>query len=252
MEKKQYKLCHDVLGRFHKAGILEELILIGSWCVYFYKDYFAKGPYLDYHALKTRDMDFLIAEPQKIKAQANVPELLKDLGFLVDYQGSEGYMRLNHPDLIVEFLVPEKGRRHHKPQALPKLGVNAVALRFLDFLSSDTIKVPIENYVIRVPHPINFALHKLIISQRRSLEAKAIKDRDMALALLQALLKKGEAPKIQEVFKSLLPGWKSRILKTLRDADEKDILELLSEKIEASLPAGRQAQRIIKELKHKG
>ena len=29
MEKKQYKLCLEILNRFHKAGILEDLILSG-------------------------------------------------------------------------------------------------------------------------------------------------------------------------------------------------------------------------------
>lgn len=40
MEKKQYELCLEILRRFHKAGILDYLTLVGSWCAPFYKDYF--------------------------------------------------------------------------------------------------------------------------------------------------------------------------------------------------------------------
>ena len=69
MEKKQSELCLEILGRFHKAGILDNLILIGSWCVYFYKDYFSDVPYVDQTTIKTRDIDFLIDFPAKIKLQ---------------------------------------------------------------------------------------------------------------------------------------------------------------------------------------
>jgi len=41
MEKK-YALCHEVLKRIQKAGILNEIMAIGSWCIYFYREYFFK------------------------------------------------------------------------------------------------------------------------------------------------------------------------------------------------------------------
>lgn len=52
MEKKQSDLCLEILRRFHNAGILDDLILIGSWCVYFYKDYFPSTPYIDQATIK--------------------------------------------------------------------------------------------------------------------------------------------------------------------------------------------------------
>lgn len=175
MEKKQSDLCLEILRRFHKAGILDDFILIGSWCVYFYRDYFVNVPYIDQTAIKTRDIDFLIDAPLKIKRQVNIPELLKDLGFVTIYRGNKGYIKLDHPDLILEFLVPEKGKGTDKPVPLPKLGVNAVALRFLSFLSGNTVNVKVEDFHVTLPHPVNFALHKLIIFQRRLKEEKAIK-----------------------------------------------------------------------------
>lgn len=63
MEKKQSDLCFEILRRFHKAGILNNLILIGSWCIYFYNDYFSDIPYIDQITIKTRDIDFLINNP---------------------------------------------------------------------------------------------------------------------------------------------------------------------------------------------
>jgi len=50
-----------------------------------------------------------------IKAKADVVELLKDLGFVVGFTGSKGYIRLQHPQLIVEFFGPERGKGSGEP-----------------------------------------------------------------------------------------------------------------------------------------
>ena len=176
MEKNQYKLCLEVLRRFHQSGLSPHIILIGSWAVIFYAEYFKKNAVLKSFALRTRDMDFLIENPKAVRVNVNIPALLKDLGFIVSFSGSRGYMKLNHEDLILEFLTPEKGRGVEGPVALPSLGMNAVALRFLDFLTANTIQVKVEDFIVTVPHPANFALHKLIVSQRRTKEEKAVKD----------------------------------------------------------------------------
>ncbi|HOW43172.1 MAG TPA: GSU2403 family nucleotidyltransferase fold protein [Candidatus Omnitrophota bacterium] len=230
MEKKQSDLCFEILKRFHKEGILDELILIGSWCVYFYKEYFNNVPYIDQAAMRTRDIDFLIDNPSKIKHAVNVPELLKDLGFVTILKGSEGYIKLDHPDLLLEFLVPERGKGTDKPVLLEKLGMNAVALRFLNLLADNLITIKVEDFHISMPHPAIFALHKLIISQRRFKEEKAIKDRNTAVDILKALLHKGDAAIIQRMFNSMIPKWQKKVIEGLKKAGEKEILNLLAAK----------------------
>lgn len=229
MEKKQYELCLEILRRFHKKGILDDFILIGSWCVYFYKEYFSNVPYIDQTTIRTRDIDFLIDKPAKIKHTVNIPELLEDLGFVTIFKGSEGYIKLDHPDLILEFLVPERGKSVDKPFPLSRLGVNATALRFLNLLTENTIKIKIENFSIILPHPVNFALHKLIIFQRRQKEDKAIKDRNTAIEILKALINKGETDTIRKVFNSLIAKWQKKVLKGLEETGENKILRMFGE-----------------------
>jgi len=227
VEKKQYELCLEILRRFNSVGILKNLILIGSWSAYFYNEYFAGTPYLDRTALKTRDIDFLIDNPASIKDAVNVPGLLSDLGFVIVYKGNKGYIKLEHPDLLLEFLVPEKGKGMDKPVHLPKLGMNAVALRFLNFLSANTIKVRVEDFYVTLPHPANFALHKLIIFQRRFKQDKAVKDRNIAIEILKSLIDKGESSIIKRVFNSIPKKWQGRIIKGLQTAKEPEILKVL-------------------------
>ncbi len=59
MEKSQYDLCIEVLMCLNKADVLNELILIGSWCIPFYEEYFKGIKYPS--TIRTRDIDFLIS-----------------------------------------------------------------------------------------------------------------------------------------------------------------------------------------------
>ena len=227
MEKKQYELCLEILKRFHSAHILNKFILIGSWCIYFYKDYFSGAEYINQATIKTRDIDFLIDNPSKIKQKVNIPELLKDLGFVTAFKGNQGYIKLDHPDLILEFLIPERGKGIDKPYPLPKLGINAVTLRFLTFLSSNTIKIKIGDISLVLPHPANFALHKLIIFQRRLKQEKAIKDRNAAIQILKALINKGEGKNLKHIFNNVPTKWQRKVINGLDKVNDRRILEVL-------------------------
>ncbi|MBN1906213.1 MAG: hypothetical protein JW927_14065 [Deltaproteobacteria bacterium] len=39
----------------------------------------------------------------KVKDKVDLPKLLEDIGFIEDYKFSQGYVRLMHPELIMEF-----------------------------------------------------------------------------------------------------------------------------------------------------
>ncbi len=206
---------------------MRDLILIGSWCVYFYKDYFKTASYIENVTIKTRDIDFLIDNPRRIKIEVNIPLLLRDLGFVTIFKGSQGYIKLDHPDLLLEFLVPEIGKGTHKPYPLPMLGMNAVSLRFLSFLSQNTIKIKVEDFYVTMPHPANFALHKLIMYKRRLKKEKALKDRNTALEVLKVLIKSGETGTIKKVFHSVPKKWQAKIINGLEETGEGDILDVL-------------------------
>ncbi|MBD3295888.1 MAG: hypothetical protein GF392_00785 [Candidatus Omnitrophica bacterium] len=225
MGSKQLKLCMEVLRRLNKAGVLKNVLLIGSWCVPFYKEYFSGLKYAT--AIRTRDMDLLIPFPAKLRKKVDIPELLKDLGFVTGFRGRDGYIKLEHPELIIEFLVPEKGRTRTKPYPLPKLGLNAQALRFLNYLAQSSVKAPIGDISVNLPHPAYFALHKLIISPRRRNKEKSEKDRKMAVSILKSLIRKNEEGSVRQAFDSAPQKWQKKILAELRKTREKDILEIL-------------------------
>jgi hypothetical protein len=136
-------------------------------------------------------------------------------------------MRLEHPELIVEFLVPEKGKGSNKPYPLPQLGLNAQALRFLEFLCQNTVECKFGSITIALPHPANFALHKLLVMSRRPKAGKKAKDKDAAIRILNALIDSGQSDTIKNAFLTAPKRWQGMIKKQLTDITDKEILLVL-------------------------
>jgi hypothetical protein len=226
VEKKKYDLCMIVLHRLQDAGILEEVVLVGSWCMLFYETHFES---IAYHSpIHTRDIDFVVPHPGQLRHSVDIPELLKDLGFIIGFAGEQGYIKLQHPELIVAFLVPEHGRGREVPYPLPKLGLNAEPLRFLDLLCANTITCDRDGLILRAPHPACFALHKLLICHRRRNKEKAEKDQQTAVYVLRRLIENNEWAVVLSVFGGLRLGWKKTIAVVLREIGETELADRLT------------------------
>lgn len=58
MQDNQYKVLDEVLQKYDNEGLLKNIVIIGSWCIYFYKYYFKN---IDYKSSgRTTDIDLLI------------------------------------------------------------------------------------------------------------------------------------------------------------------------------------------------
>lgn len=140
----------------------------------------------------------------------------------------KGYIRLCHPDLIIDFLVPERGRGLDKPYPLPQLGIKAQALRFLDFLVENSMKFKINDLNLNLPHPAAFAIHKLIISSRRPREEKKVKEREEAVRVIKSLIAKREEETINRLFNSMPRKWRTKVIRSLEESKAKEILAFLA------------------------
>jgi len=228
VEKKTYNLCLEVLKRLNKAGVLRHIVLIGSWSIYFYKSYFKSKSYSTY--IRTRDIDFLIPIPFKFKKNLDIFKLVEDLGFLEEYRGSQGLIKLKHPDLTIEFLVPERGRGSDRPYSVPQLGINAQPLRYLDFLLGNTMVVNFSDLSIKLPHPAAYALHKFIIFKRRAKIDKHDRDIEGALRVFRELTNNNEYTAIKQIFAKMHKKWQQTILKNLESIEEFEIIDILKSK----------------------
>ncbi len=209
-------LLFQLLRRMREQGILDELILIGSWCQYFYRIHFDHP--LGIPAVRTVDVDFLIPRPRQIKRDINVAELLIGLNFVAISDPISGLVKFDHPELSVEFLVPERGRGGLGPCNISKLHVNAQRLRFLNMLCDYLLTIHYEGLKVRVPEPAVYVLHKLIVGKRRTRADKARKDlaaaRDLGEFLLQA---PDQRRKLKTIYSSLPGKWREKIKTSAKD-----------------------------------
>ena len=93
--------------------------------------------------------------------------------------------------LLVEFLTPSF-RPEEDIRPLPALGVSAQSLHFLNYLIAAPIKAAAlyrSGVLVQIPRPEAYAIHKLIVADRRSGpdQIKAHKDRMQATHLIAAL-----------------------------------------------------------------
>ncbi|KQC13175.1 MAG: hypothetical protein APR63_09320 [Desulfuromonas sp. SDB] len=97
-----------ILKIFEKKDILKNLILVGSWVLPVYKEYFNNSP--DIPILRTTDLDFIVYDYHKIKIHRDLLKILKELDFEIQYSVLGNFQKFIHPDLEIEFLTPQKGK----------------------------------------------------------------------------------------------------------------------------------------------
>ena len=148
-------------------------------------------------ATQTDDIDIAGFEKHAIAIEDSVdPDLAKELeklGFkrkpTINRKPSTSWI-LADASYAIDFLTPSF-RDEEGPVEMPTLKMWAQSLHFLDFLIADPIDAVtpyMEGLLVKIPLPERYAVHKLIISQRRkSGSAKAKKDIEQARAIIWAM-----------------------------------------------------------------
>jgi hypothetical protein len=131
--------------------------------------------------------------------------------------------RQSRSEMTIEFLTPsveeEEGIR-----PLAALGVSARALHHLNFLIADpldTAAVYRDGLLVKIPRPERFAIHKLIVSDRRRQGPESLKARkDLLQAeILLSILAEDRTTDLAEAYADAMdrgPRWRERITRSLK------------------------------------
>lgn len=180
-------------------------------------------------AAMTDDVDIASFERLSIALQDQVTQPLTEvfhgLSFepLPSVDGTRVWRwRQSGQQTLVEFLTPAFGAEE-AIRDLPALGVSAQALHYLNYLIAQPIRVPLlyrAGVLVQVPRPERFAIHKLIVADRRRDgpdTLKARKDRAQAEFLIRALAedRPEDLREALEVARDSGPAWRSRLEATL-------------------------------------
>lgn len=144
------------------------------------------------------DGQFTLALPRP-KSPINLGRLILDsgLGYIevpaLNHRQPSTSFRIRNRDFRIDVLTPMRGRETARPVQLTDFGTYATPMRFLDYLLEDiqpAVLLYRHGIMINVPAPGRFAVHKCVISQKRStaLATKVRKDLKQAEQVFQALL----------------------------------------------------------------
>ena len=205
-----------ILRRLDEVGVLQDIVLIGSWVLPIYRHYFGDDSRVP--VLRTTDIDLLIPRPPRMRGKIDIPAVLSDIGLEPAWSPTGDHCKYVHPDIEVEFLTPEFGRGDVRSIDIPNLKIRAQPLRYLGLAADNTILVTFHGLDVRVPLPEAFLLLKLLVIPKRSKRDKAAKDRQTARELGDFMLTDNtRTAAIVTLFETLPGGWKKTILAVTAD-----------------------------------
>jgi hypothetical protein len=157
------------------------------------------GAYLTSAAFTTNDVDLSVVEFERGGNEEDIGAVLKRANptFEPQWHAEDKLPRvfMAADGLRVDMLT-RRGRGGESIVPVKGLGCAAIALSFQEFPAEDAIETVAlygPGVLVRVPQPVKFAVHKLIVAQRRGNAAKKPKDLRQAEELIDVLLKTDEA-----------------------------------------------------------
>jgi len=215
MEEK-YELLSAVLKELQEKGVLDGLVIVGSWCQYYYRILFDNAPEIP--LLRTLDIDFLVPNPAKFKTRVDVSQLLNLLGFDNDFDYNTGLVKYVHPDLEIQFLTPALGRAKDKPHEIKQLNINAESLTYMKMLQDYKISMTYKGVTVCLPEPEAYTLHKILISFKRKDPAKKEKDLMAAKSIGELCLEyETRRQRLKTIYTHLPKKWQRTISSELNE-----------------------------------
>lgn len=226
--KNQFAEFKRIIKIIHENNLVDQIILIGSWAYYLYCNKMFSQK-VNIASLRTTDIDFFIPRHTKFRRKINLIDVLEVHGY-EHIQSKSGADRFLSIDFGIEFLTEEVGRGSHKAYHVKDLDLHTIQIRYMNLLREGFVYINVDsNIKIKIPNPENFALHKLLISTQRLKEAKAIKDREQGITLLDLLIQNKLFHKARNLYATLHKKWKQKVDLSLRESDMLYLLEKLKE-----------------------
>lgn len=210
------KELKEVLTVLDNEGILSNAILIGSWCLFFYKYVFEHFE----ATVRTTDIDFFVPKPKSIKEKNGLVNSLKEINYDLIHDTLTHKSSFISPDgFELEFLT----KLNRENLACVKLGntdVYAESISYVDIFVGNYIEVNYDGLSLKVASPSSYILQKLLINRKR--KGKGEKDiESIKNVLLYIGASRNFKEELKNLFNSLPRKWKKEILRTakLNDVD---------------------------------
>lgn len=192
-----------------EENVLQNVVIIGSWCLLFYKHVFDDFSPL----IMTFDIDFFVPNPKSIKEKTGLIKSLKEINFDVIRDTLTNKSIFISPEgFELEFLT-KVNRDQLTCVKLGNTGIYAETLSYVDYFYSDYIVVEYDDLKVNVASPASYVLQKLLINKdRKDKREKDIESIRHVLEYIKA--SKKYYTEMRNLYNSLPRKWKNTIDKT--------------------------------------
>lgn len=196
---------NEVIKAFSDAGFIDDVVLIGSWCLSFYNEIFEGFM----PSVRTTDIDFYVPDSKRANASA-----LSDSLQAINYDHFQDCLtnksRFVSPDgFEIEFLA-KLNKAGLSCVRLGSSGVFAESLSYVDIFGSNYVELLRNGIKVKVASPSAFVIQKILINDRRG--PKSEKDADAIDYVLSFIgISRKSSEEFYELYDKLPRKWKKAV-----------------------------------------
>lgn len=214
MENEQFKTFHKILQKLNESDSLNELILIGSWCLPIYNKVYSGNSEIP--MLRTKDIDFLVKDPKNIRKSINIDLALKEIGFEPTFDSDSILVKYDMEGFDIEFLSA-RTRGNKKIIKIPQLSITAQTLNYMEIAIRYVMETEYMGIKLKIPELPAYTLHKAIVQTLRTTEAKQEKDASIVIGLGRLIYEVSELKnRTIQIFNEFPKSWQKIILKMIK------------------------------------
>ena len=182
------------------------------------------GRYLQSAAFMTNDVDLNLVEFAPGRNEEDIEVVLRraDSTFKPMWHADDKLPKVFQANSGLRVDILTRLVRNNRSVQIEEIGCAAVPLSFQEYPAEDTISAVAlygKGVLVRVPSPVRFAIHKLIVAQRRNEVAKRAKDLRQAAEIIDILLQidNGALQDALDEARSRGKAWKTAINASLKE-----------------------------------
>jgi predicted nucleotidyltransferase len=187
--KDNHEILKEILNVLRKEELLDKIILVGSWAVYFYHEIFTN---FDLN-IRTTDIDFYVPIPSNFKDKFGIIKSFRAINYDFRVDTLTNKVVFFSPDEFELEFITGLNRKHLSTVRLGSTPIYAESLPYLNLYNDRPLNYSFEGMAIRLATPTAYVIQKLLILHLR--KNKTSKDIESLTYVLNYII---DHPKLLE------------------------------------------------------
>lgn len=217
--KDNRQILKEILSVLKHEELLDKIILVGSWAVYFYHEIFENFDL----SIRTTDIDFYVPLPSHFKEKFGIIKSFKTINYDLRMDTLTNKVVFFSPDEFELEFITGLTRKQLSIVRLGNTPIYAESLPYLNFYNDQPLNHTFEEIPIKIASPAAYVLQKLLILHLRN--KKVSKDVESLTYVLNYMI---HEPNLLEDLKNktkILSKKAKRII--IKNANTYQILKIL-------------------------